>query len=71
MKCITRYELKFGDIIVPARTQCRIINKPDIFTVNAPGVQIIIVIANYDLRKRDINNENKIIKFHNNVNDAS
>ena len=71
MNCITRYELKFGDLIIPPRTKCKIINKPNTFTVDASGVQLNIVINNFDINKQDITNENKIIKFHSNVNDAS
>lgn len=71
MKCITRYEMKFGDIIVPARTQCRIINKPDTFTADASGVQINVVVENYDINAEYKENENKVIKYRYNVNDAS
>ncbi|WP_394875796.1 hypothetical protein [Clostridium neonatale] len=71
MNCITRHELKFGDLIIPPRTKCKIINKPNTFTVDAPGVQLNIVINNFDINKQDIANENKVIKYHSNVNNAS
>ena len=70
MKCITRYEMKFGDIVVPARTTCKIINKADTFTADASGVQINIVIDNYYINAEDKQNENEVIKFKSNVNDA-
>jgi hypothetical protein len=70
MKCITRYEMNFGDIIIPERTECIIINKPNTYTVNAPGVQLNMVINNCDLKLPDKKNENKVIKFRNNVNNA-
>lgn len=71
MKCITRHEMKFGDVVIPARTECIIVNKPKTYTVNAPGVQLNIVINNYDLKLPDKENENKVIEFRNNINDAS
>ena len=71
MNCITRYELKFGDLIIPPRTKCKIINKPNTFTANAPGVQLNIVINNFCINKQDISNENEVIKYHSNVNYAS
>lgn len=71
MKCITRYEMKFGDIIVPARTTCRITNKPNTFTVDASGVQINVVVDNYDINIDNKENENKVIKYRYNVNNAS
>lgn len=71
MKCITRYEMKFGDIIIPERTECIIVNKDDRFTPNAPGVSLDVVVDNYDIKKKYIANENKVIKFRNNVNNAS
>lgn len=70
MKCITRYEMKFEDIIVPARTTCRIINKPDIFTTDASGVQIGVVVDNYYINVENKENENKVIKFRSNVNNG-
>lgn len=71
MNCITRYELKFGDIVIPARTKCRIVNREGRFTPNAPGVLIDIVVDNNDLKKGYTENENKVIKFRNNVNNAN
>lgn len=71
MKCITRYEMKFGDIIVPERTECIIVNKPNTYTVNASGVQLNVVINNYDLKLQNKENENKVIQFRSNVNNAS
>ncbi|MFR2889134.1 MAG: hypothetical protein ACLTDM_13175 [Clostridium butyricum] len=71
MKCITRYDMKFGDILIPARTECIIVNKPSMFTVNASGVQLNVVVRNYDLKLRDIENENKIIKYGSNINKAT
>lgn len=41
MNCITRYELKFGDLIIPPRTKCKIINKPNTFTANAQEFNLI------------------------------
>lgn len=70
MKCITRYEMKFGDIIIPERTECMIVNKPNVFTVDASGVQLNIVVNNYDLKLKDKENENKIIKYRRNVNNG-
>lgn len=70
MKCITRYEMKFGDIIVPARTTCRIINKPNTFTADASGVQIGVVVDNYYINVENKENENKVIKFRSNVNNG-
>jgi len=70
MKCMTRYEMKFGDIVVPARTTCRIINKPNTFTADASGVQINVVVENYDINIENKENENKVIKYRYNVNDA-
>jgi hypothetical protein len=63
--------MKFGDIIVPARTKCRIINKPDIFTADASGVQISVVVDNYYINADNKENENKVIKYRYNVNNAS
>jgi hypothetical protein len=71
MKCITRYEMKFGDIIVPARTECRIINKPNVFTADASGVQISVVVDNYYINAENKENENKVIQYRYNVNNAS
>jgi hypothetical protein len=63
--------MKFGDIIVPARATCRIINKPNTFTVDASGVQINVVVDNYDINAEYKENENKVIKYRYNVNNAS
>ena len=71
MYCLTRYEMKFGKEIIPARTKATIINKLDTDTVDAPGVNVRLAINNYDIHKRDINNENKIIEYYNNVNEAA
>lgn len=71
MKCITRYDMKFGDLIVPARTECIIIGTPKTYTVDAPGVQLNIVIYNHDLRIPNTENENEVIKYRSNVNRAS
>lgn len=71
MKCITRYEMKFGDLTIPARTECIIVNKPDMYTINASGVQLNVVVRNYDLKLRDIENENKVFKHRHNVNNGS
>lgn len=71
MKCITKYEMKFGDVIVPARTECIIVNKPRMYTVNAPGVQLNVIVRNCDLKLKDIDNENKIIKYGSNINRAT
>ena len=71
MKCITRYEMKFGDIMVPARTECYLIGKPNIYSPSAPGVQISVIVRNFDLRLKDIENENKVIEYGYNVNEGS
>ena len=70
MKCVTRYEMKFGDLVIPERTECIIVGKPDMYTVDAPGVQLNIVISNYDLKIQAKQNENEVIKYRNNVNNA-
>lgn len=71
MKCITRYDMKFGDVVVPARTECIIVNKPDMFTVNASGVQLNVVVNNYNLKLKDLENENKVFEHKYNVNNGS
>ncbi|MCR3758453.1 hypothetical protein KYB31_05515 [Clostridium felsineum] len=71
MYCITRYEMKFGKEIIPARTKAILINKVTTDTVDAPGVYVKLAIDNYNLHKEDINNENEVIKYHVNANDAT
>ncbi|WP_195618698.1 hypothetical protein [Clostridium paraputrificum] len=71
MKCITRYDMKFGDILIPARTECIVVNKPNMYTVNSSGVQLNIVVRNYDLKLKNIKNENKIIEYGSNINEAT
>ena len=56
--CITRNEMKFGDIVVPARTRCRIIYISDTNTVDAPGVQVTAYVNLFQLGKKDVKNEN-------------
>lgn len=71
MYCLTRYEMKFNDVVIPARTRGIVINKITTDTVNAPGVYVSMAIPNYDINKETIRNENKIIKHYDNVNSAS
>lgn len=71
MKCITRYEMKFGDIIIPERTECTIIGKEHEYNVNCSGVQLNLAIRNWDIGLKDKTNENKVIKYKSNVNSAS
>ena len=71
MKCITRYEMKFGDIIIPERTECTIIGKEHEYNVNCSGVQLNLAIRNWDIGLKDKTNENKVIKHKSNVNTAS
>lgn len=71
MYCFTRYEMKFGDMVIPAKTKCRVINKINTDTVDAPGVQIDVVIYNHNLGNQNIGNDNEVIKHHCNVNNAS
>ena len=71
MKCITRYEMKFENTIIPARTECTIINKSKNLTADAPGEQLSIVVYNYDIKQKDYENKNDVFLFNNNVNKAS
>lgn len=76
MYCLTRYEMKFNmngnEIVVPARTKCEVVLKPKTDTVNAEGVQLGIIIDNYDIGARQfITNENKVIKYGRNINNSS
>lgn len=58
MYCITRHELKFGEIVVPARTECQVIwVSSDV--VDAPGVQLTATIPFFKLGMKEI--KNKII----------
>lgn len=68
MYCLTRYEMKFGDIVIPARTKCSVINKITSNTVNAPGIDVKLSVDNYTIRKPYIENENRIILYSQNVN---
>ena len=71
MYCLTRYDMKFGDIIIPARTKCMVINEVRTDTVDAPGVYVRLLVRNYDVKLDNIENENKVIKYNRNVNDAT
>lgn len=71
MYCLTRYEMKFGDEIIPARTRAEIINKVTTDTVDAPGVHLRLAISNNEIDKMDIKNENVIRKYYDNVNDSA
>lgn len=71
MYCLTRYQMKFGKETIPARTKAIVINKVTTDTVDAPGVYIKLAIDNFTLHKKDINNENEVIIYHVNVNDAT
>ena len=57
MKCITRYDMKFGDIIIPARTECTIINNKN-YSPNCPGVFMDVIINNWDIDKKEIDAKN-------------
>lgn len=70
MKCITRYEMKFGDIIVPARTECIVVSEPSSKDVNNPNVKLDIIVSNRDLGIRNIENKNKVFEQKINVNNA-
>lgn len=71
MYCLTRYEMRFGNIVVPARTKCMVINEVNTDTVDAPGVYIRILVKNHDINLNRMQNENKVIKHHSNVNQAT
>lgn len=71
MKCITRYEMKFGDIVVPERTECTIVGKQHDYNADCSGVQLNLIIRNWDIGLKDKANENKVIKYKSNVNSAS
>ena len=71
MYCLTRYDMKFGDMVIPARTKCMVINEVRTDTVDAPGVYIRLLVRNYDVNLKDTKNENKVIRYNRNVNDAT
>lgn len=71
MYCLTRYEMNFGNIVVPARTKCMVINDIRTDTVDAPGVYIRILVKNHEINLNHMQNENEVIKYHNNVNKAT
>lgn len=71
MYCLTKYEMKFGDVVVPARTKGIVINKITTDTVNAPGVYVSMAISNHDINKDVIHNEKIVQKGCRNVNSAS
>ena len=71
MYCLTRYDMKFGDIIIPARTKCMVINEVRTDTVDAPGVYVSLLVRNYDVNLEDRKNENEVIKYNRNVNDTT
>ncbi len=71
MYCLTRYEMKFGDVVIPARTKCTIINKITTDMVDAPGIHVRLAIDNYSIKKRNVENENKVTEYHRNVNDSA
>lgn len=70
MYCLTRYDMKFEKMEVPARTKCSVINKITTDTVNAPGVDIKLAIDNYALKKPYKENENRVIRYWQNVNQS-
>ncbi|WP_123053124.1 hypothetical protein [Clostridium sp. JN-1] len=71
MFCLTRYDMRFGDIFIPARTKCTVINKIVDDIVDAPGIQVKMSVDNYDIKRHYKENENKVIKYNQNLNDAS
>jgi hypothetical protein len=71
MYCLTRYEMKFGDIVIPARTKCDVVNKLQTETVDAPGVHVTMIVHNCEADINHIKNENEVIKFHSNVNNST
>ena len=70
MYCLTRYEMRFGDIVVPARTKCMVINEIRTDTVDAPGVYVRLLVKNSDVKLNVIKNKNKVIQYNRNVNNA-
>ena len=71
MYCLTRYEMKFGDVVIPARTKCTVINKITTDTVNALGVDVRLAVDNYSIKKKNTENENKVTEYHRNINDSA
>lgn len=69
MKCITRYDMKFGDIIIPARTECTIINNKN-YSPNCPGVFMDVIVNNWDIDKKEIENEFLIKEYNSSINKA-
>lgn len=63
--------MKFGDIIVPARTLCTILGKESYYEADAPGVQLNMIVHNWDIKRDDIENSNKIMKYRSNINEAT
>jgi len=63
--------MRFGNIVVPARTKCMVINEVKTDTVDAPGVYIRMLVKNHDINLNRMQNENKVIKHHSNVNRAT
>lgn len=49
VNCITRYDMKFGDYFIPARTKAVVINKLNSTTVDAPGVWLKISVNLFDM----------------------